>query len=227
MNNTNTNSQRGLVGADTIPLSKIQGRIIGNWLKSDNLAHCHYPSFEIHNTISYTAADVLAAAYGGDIRRIPKYMGFLYGPNKNASLSPITRDMTMESIQQLAESVKGNIQVVRFNRPPIVSTYSTDDDSSESSKSQVYTGNVVSFYGVTRPSKDGIYTNSTLPESQFAGQLSDGHTIYRALLLGDGLNPCEDDKYTVLAMVDLKKNNEYREKPEGYELALEWRVTFE
>ena len=71
------------------------------------------------------------------------------------------------------------------------------------------------------PDKDiSLYINSP------GGSVTDGMAIYRAVLLGDGNNPCVDP-YTVLAMVDLKKNGVYRQKPESYELALDWRVMFE
>lgn len=228
--------------ADKMALSSIRGHVIGRWVSGESRER---PAFDIHNTLSYTAADVMAAAYGGDSRRVPKYIGFIYGPGNNGAadaLPPITRDQSLSSIQALVESIGGNMQVVRFSRRPTVGDYTSfgmDDDrpgpecsndssdSSDSSESQKYFGNIVEFHATTRPGRDGFYPYDPVIGSPYADQLSDGDIIYRAVLLGDGLNPCEDDPYTVLAMVDLKKNGAYRAKPDSYELALDWRVIFE
>lgn len=174
------------------------------------------------NTMTYSAADVLAAAYGGDTSKVPKYIGFIYGPSDKTP-APITRDITWQYVKQMTKDIGGNIQVARFNRKPSIEVSETVDSNDQA----LYTGNVVEFHAVTRSGVDGEYANDTSGMSDFAGQLKSGDTIYRAVLLGDGI-PCDDEnRYTVLAMVDMAKNGTYRQKPDSYELAIDWRVTFE
>lgn len=199
----------------------------------------------VHNTLSFAAADVMAAAYGGDTRRVPKYIGFIYGNADSPALPPIERGMTMQSIRSMIEGIggKANMQVDRFNRRPTVGDYesfgiqedylcgdsgdsSDSNDSNDSNDGRRYSGNVVEFHAMTRSGYDGFYANEIVSDGPYAGPLTKGMALYRAVLLGDGENPCEDP-YTVLAMVDLRKNGVYRKKPEGYELALDWRVIFE
>lgn len=205
-----------------------------------------YPHLSVHNTLSYAAADAMAAAYGGDTSRVPRYIGFIYGTEEAPALPPIDRDMTMDSVRSLVESIgNANMQVCRFSRKPTVGDYDTfgvqpgpvcPEDSNDSNDSndlndsaeseKRYFGNVVEFHAMTNTGVDGDYAFETYAGGPFAGELTDGMAIYRAVLLGDGKNPCVDP-YTVLAMVDLKKNGVYRQKPESYELALDWRVMFE
>ena len=199
--------------------AKASGHVRARWVGGAEL-----PPFDVHNTMSYSAADVMAAAYGGDTTHIPKYVGFFYGPDDTAVLPAISRDMDWPSVRQMAKDAGGNVQVVRFNRKPSISV-SEEVDSNDGAK---YTGNVVEFHSVTRSGADGEYADDTSGESAFAGQFTSGMAVYRAILLGDGI-PCdEENKYTVLAMVDLKRvGGAYRKKPESYELSLDWRVTFE
>ena len=135
--------------------------------------------------------------------------------------------MTWQSVKQIAKDIGGNIQVNRFSRKP--STYVSE--IVDSNDQPLYTGNVVEFHAVSRSGVDGEYGADISGMSDFAGPLHSGDTIYRAILLGDGI-PCDDEnKYTVLAMVDMAKDiggsKTYRKKPDNYELAIDWRVTFE
>jgi hypothetical protein len=314
----------------------------GSWIQGLDTS---YPAFDIHNTMSYTAADVLAAAYGGDTSRVPKYIGFIYNEGEMpASLPPITRNMDLQTLDELCRAINGNMQVVRLSRKPSVGTYAsfgmnpdydpeyelipiysdkptfsrwtifregidvtaevpvqptyqengsiwivgdshvstdemrqdfvserpadttslawavgdgdtgnqitytatrtrtdivgyqrvpkTDNSAEDSSESNIepaerYKGNVVEFSAISRTDRDGIYANDINGGTPYCGPLSDGDFIYRAVLLGDGKDPCGDEPYTVLAMVDLTHANTYRKKPEGYELSLDWRVSFE
>lgn len=203
---------------DRFSTHTIRGHVIAKWVGNSEL-----PAYDTHNTLSYSAADALAAAYGGDSSYIPKYIGFIYSDNQDAVLPPISRDMNISSVKEEVESIRGNMLVVRFSRKPTIS-----NDSADGSNDSPYVGNTVTFHAVTRSGVDGIYFDDTTGDSQYAGQLTAGKTLHRAVLLGDGSNLCDaNDRYTVLAMVDLKKNGKYRQKPADYELALDWRVTFE
>ena len=219
---------------EAVRLSSVRGHVLAKWVKDAG----SLPAYDIHNTLSFTAADVMAEAYGGDTSRVPKYMGFIYGPGVNGSpdaMTPVTRFQSMDTIRGMVESIGGNMQVVRFNRRPTVCTYdefgyddSTDStDSTDSNDRGPYFGNVVEFHAVTRSGRDGVYVGQTSSGTPYADEFSDGDILYRAVLLGDSRNPCEGDPYVVLAMVDLKKDGTYRKKPAGYELSVDWRVAFE
>lgn len=189
--------------------SSVHGFVNGTWVPSGSGAP--RKAFRRHNALSYAASDALAAAYGGDLSMVPGRMGFLYGTNASPGLPPVSRTMTMSSLQSLAASCeKGNLQVVRFSRSPSLS------------ESAVGRRNVVEFHGVTRDEMDGRYEYDT-SGGPFCGPMEEGMYIYRAVLL-DGAG---DAPSTVLAMVDLSRNGTYRAKPSGYELSLDWRVTFE
>ena len=174
------------------------------------------PFCENHNALSYTSSEVMAEAYGGDASRIPKYIGFIYGTDPMPPMDEIDRDMTWDTVKALIEKIHGNMLVTRFSRRPYV--YSDHDDSTEG------TGSTVMFSAVTRTGYDGMYVEDTTGQSNFAPALSSDMYIYRVVLLGDSRG-CGND-YTVLGMADLMKNGAYRAKPADYELALDWRVTF-
>jgi len=205
---------------DTYRASMAHGRIRARWTDGESCGD----SFEANNMMSYSAADILAAAYGGDTSKVPKYIGFIYGPESENPLPPITRDMDWKYVRQMTKDLEGNIQVARFSRKPSIDVSEVVDSNDQ----PLYRGNVVEFHAVTRSNVDGEYGMDTSGDSRFAGKLHSGDTMYRAVLLGDGI-PCDDDeKYTVLAMVDLSKDGKtYRKKPDSYELAIDWRVTFE
>lgn len=218
---------------EKVSLSSIHGRVTGRWVSSQR----EIPLIDTHNMMSYAAADVLAAAYGGDTSRIPKYVGFLYSNDADLVLDELSRDMTMSTIDELAKKIHGNVQVVGFSRPPTVFGESVvyredleDDGSNDVSNESGGGGrnNIVEFHAVTRTGHGAKYIYPTTGDGLYCGALAKGNAIHRAILLGDSKEYSTRRKeYTVLAMVDLKKNGKYREKPENYELALDWRVTFE
>lgn len=193
-----------------------KGRVETAWTDGRTTVRDH----SVHNALSYTAADVMAAAYGGDSSRIPKYVGFVYGPASQPALEPVSRDMDWDSVREAIAAVGGNMQVVRFSRKPTISRPGPD----ESNDGGEYEGNTVEFHAISRSGVDGVYADDTSGQSGFAGQLTAGMYLYRSVLLGDPAN-CEDG-YTVLGMADLAKGGSYRAKPDNYELALDWRVTF-
>lgn len=227
---TTNSSDKARPGVEDLFHVNARGRVTARWTRTRACVPQDagtpaepgaYPALEVHNTISYSAADVLAEAYGGDTSRVPRYIGFVYGnDDESSSLGAVERDMTMPSLKAMVESVHGNIQISRFSRPPTVGNYAEyNEDSSEGDIP--YRNNTVEFHAVTKSGVDGFYEDSS------AGTFSAGDIIYRAVLLGDGPNPCGDEPYTLLAMVDLKTpSGNYRAKPDGYELALDWRVTF-
>ena len=182
-----------------------------------------------HNTLSYAAAGAVAAAYGGDDTFVPKYIGFIYGgdssPTELADLSD--RDMRWDDVKSEMKRIGGNILVCRFISPPELSTNQPDPGSAEEDPKE-YSDNAVTFRSCTRSGAAGTYAFDTSEESGFAGEFGDGMYLYHAVLLGDG--PCqscqEEKEYRILARVSLEKGGRFRKKPEDYELALDWKVSF-
>ena len=224
---------------ETFSLSRVHGHITAHWMHDGKSRR----AFDTHNMLSYSAADALAAAYGGDTSLVPKYMGFIYGngTDAGADLGPSGREMSLETIQNIVGAIgNANVLITGFSRPPTISSSSvalSQPENENSAESDVlspgdpelpsYQGNVVEFHAVTR-TQGGTYLFDTSADSPYAGPMADGSVIYRVVLLGDSRTPCKTgSRYTVLAMADLKKNGTYRAKPASYELALDWRVTFE
>lgn len=187
-----------------------------------------------HNTLSYSAADAVAAAYGGDPSLSPRFIGFVYGqsasPTEIATVSD--RDMRWADVKAEMKKIGGNILVCRFISPPEVSVNPSSEDSNDLSDSNdgasVYEGNAVTFRAVTRSGAAGTYAFDTSGESGFAGEFDDGMYLYHAVLLGEvACQRCQDEReYRVLARVSLEKGGRFRKKPSDYELALDWRVSF-
>jgi hypothetical protein len=194
------------------------------------------PFLSRHNTLSYMAAGAVAAAYGGDTSLVPKYIGFIYGNDASPTeLSEVTdRDMRWDDVKAEMKRIGGNILICRFISTPELSTNYGPLDSTDSldcnDEGGVYENNAVTFRSCTRSGAAGTYAFDTSSESGFAGEFDDGMYLYHAILLGD--IPCqasscqEEKKYTVLARVSLEKGGRFRKKPEDYELALDWKVSF-
>lgn len=188
-----------------------------------------------HNTVSYSAADAIAAAYGGDSALVPKYIGFIYGDSSSPTgLSPVSdRNIRWADLRDEMADITGNILISRFTSTPEIGKSDppeASDAQNESSGDPVYTGNTVTFRACTRSGEAGEYAFDTTPGSGFAGEFDDGKYLYHAVLLGDARSSaksCSSDKeYIVLGRVSLKKGSAFRKKPSDYELALDWKVSF-
>lgn len=170
-----------------------------------------------HNQLSYACADALAMALGGDITYIPKYIGFIYGPYADPTALQLAtdRDQTWGSIgANLADpSVAGNMQISGLSLTPSVKL---DGDS------ELYTANAVVFSAHTGTDSSKIYGFPT--SAPYAAQLATGMYMYQAVLLA---RPSADT-YVPIARVTLADpaSGAYLQKPSGFELAVEWQVSF-
>ena len=207
--------------------SKIAALARGDVLLSLSGPSGRIPFVARHNTLSYSAADAIASAYGGDQTLIPRYIGFVYGESPSPTdLSPVSdRGMRWADVREEMARISGNILVSRFLSAPEVSVNEADSSTDET---QPYSGNAVTFRACTRSGPAGTYAFDTTPGSGFAGEFDDGMYLYHAVLLGDARNQgCRGEKeYTVLGRVSLAKGGSFRKKPSDYELALDWKVSF-
>ena len=151
------------------------------------------PFAQRNNKLSYTAAEVVAAAFGGDPSYIPSRIGFIYGdmdvmPNESA----ITRNQSWE---ELIEEIRSNdntsvvdIQVVGFSFPPTLggekrapSGGSSDSGSSSDPEGDDYShilatgSNAITFHGMSNSQDSGV---------SGAGTFHSGSYIYQCVLLG-------------------------------------------
>lgn len=197
-----------------------------------------------HNTLSFMSAEAMAAAFGGDPSFIPAKIGFIYGTESAMPTeSVITRNQDWDSLlEELSSSSSRDdvdIQVVGFSFHPTLGSEmpapspSGDSDSSSSSGSDssgsdsygsdssegdynhiLSTGsNAITFHAVSNSTDAGLIRSRV-----FKGG---GSYIYQAVLLA-----FHEGKYHILSRVSLKEGGSYLQKPNGFEIALDWTVVF-
>lgn len=184
------------------------------------------------NKLSYMSAEAMAAAFGGDPSYIPARVGFIYGDHDvMPSESTISRSQSWENLlEELSysdDSAVVDVQVVGFSYSPTLgaekpsdpgSSPSDSSDSGSDSSSDycniLSTGsNAITFHAVSNSSDRGAAFDSAA--------FSSGKYIYQAVLLGQ-----HNGKYYILSRVSLKSNGRYLQKPENFEVALDWTVVF-
>ena len=177
-----------------------------------------------HNTLSYLSAEVMAAAFGGDASYIPSRIGFIYGGIAKPALSSITRDQTWSGIQTELGDIQGSanadMQVVSFSSTPTLGLGKSSSSSSSSSSDSRYnnlksTGsNAVTFHAHSNSTDKGVFGTST-------NIFSKGSYVYEVALLGY-LN----STYYVIARSSLAENGDYFQKPNDFELSIDWTIKF-
>lgn len=187
-----------------------------------------------HNTLSYMSAEAMAAAFGGDPSYIPARIGFIYGSGDTMPTeSDIDRNQSWDKMMSDFTAVTGqpgkiDVQVVDFSYPPSLGGYGFDDGSSSDSGSDSSSGDEYDPSNYTNTKSTGAnavtfhaVSNST-DGGKVAGQvfLADSY-IYQALLLA-----VHDGKYYIVARVSLEDGARYLQKPDGFEVALDWTVVF-
>lgn len=193
-----------------------------------------------HNTLSFTAAEAMAAAFGGDSRFIPNRIGFIYGTQESIESEGIDRDQSWDRLRQDLETWNADIQVVPFRYSPSLSRAErkggdSSSSSSSSASSSSSSGSVEPVDSGSQPYQEILrggnavtfhaHSDSQTPGS--FGTCTDGRIfdtnmrIYQAALL----NITGGETY-VLARVSLKHGDVYLAKPDGFEVALDWTIKF-
>ena len=163
------------------------------------------------NTMSYGAADAIAAAYGGDLSLVPSRIGFLFCDSGSEPGEISGRGMKWDDIEVSDDSV--GFLVCGFSYAPTVLRPDGGDDAG------LYRGNSVVFHSVTRSDDDGDYPLGGM-------KLKDGAIMRQVFLIG-GYGGCRSRKGVILAGTSLRgSGGTYRAKPSGYELAVDWKVEF-
>lgn len=188
-----------------------------------------------NNRLSYMAAEAVAAAFGGDPSYIPSKIGFIYGNSPEMPTeSEITRSQTWSSLlEELSNSGDKvvDVQVVNFSYSPSLGGSASGDSSSGSSSGAsgssdegeagdytniLATGsNAITFHAVSNSQDIGVLRGAD------AFSAAKNNYVYQCLLLG-----YHNGDYYIIARASLKDGSKYLAKPEGFEVALDWTVTF-
>ena len=186
-----------------------------------------------HNRLSYMAAEAMAAAFGGDPSYIPARIGFVYGSEADIPIKPdIYRSQSWAALKEelggVGTGVTVDVQVVNFSYSPslggekrvsVDSSSGSSDASEENYTNILSTGsNAITFHAVSNSQDRGVMQDSEV--------FNYGSYIYQCVLLG-----YHNGKYYILARASLKDVNadgveRYLQKPEGFEVALDWTVVF-
>ena len=207
-----------------------------------DLSTCIRKPFDMRsNTLSYMSAEAMAAAFGGDPSYIPAKVGFIYGDKKDMPTeSDISRNqswnMLLEELAADTNSENVDIQVVPFSYSPTLGSFipggydgsgsGGSGDSSSSGEDSGYAQDSEGDYCNILSTGSNAITFHAVSNSQDAGARGsgafiNGRWIYQAVLLG-----YHGGKYYIISRVSLKSGNEYRQKPSGFEIALDWTIAF-
>ena len=196
--------------------SQARGKVQGIWRAPDGRTFGPLMNF---NTLTYSHSDILARLVAGQMEYKPTHIGFIYGTNATpgANLRPYNdRNQTWNDLAtELADINTANVQVSPFTRP---ATISVDGDPVR------YQGNSATFESITQTG-GGLYGFPTA--APYADVLADGNYIYHAVLLSRVVVSGGTMTAIPIARVSLKnEDNTYSVKPEGFELALFWQLSY-
>ena len=192
--------------------SLMKGRITAHWFNP--VTGEHLAPFMHSNTLSYACADVIANLMAGNSAYAPQYMGFIYGTDATAvTLSdPTLRTQSWSLLAtDLATVTLANIQISPLTLAP---TVAVDGDAS------LYTGNSTIYTAHTRSGASATYG---FPLTTYAPPLADGNYLYHAMLLTK--LPNSNGVYIPVARATLESGS-YFAKPAGFEIAIDWQVSF-
>lgn len=172
-----------------------------------------------HNTLSYMSAEAMAAAFGGDPSYIPARIGFVYGESSSGPSGEIGRTQTWDGLMDDLSNSDSDIQIVSFSYSPSLGGEKLSADSSSSSSPS---GSDESDYTNIKPTGSNAITFHAVSNSQTSGYrgseaFKKDDYAYQAVLLG-----YHTGKYYVLSRVSLDD----AQKPDGFEIALDWTVVF-
>lgn len=175
-----------------------------------------YDLFSRPNQLSYACADAMAQLMGGNVNYAPGYIGFIYGTDSSPAdlTDPTLRTQSWTNLTAELKAIGGNVQISPLTMTPSVML---DGSSTEySANSTVFTAHTMSGVG-------GVYGMPLA--APFAGVLTTNSYLYHAVLLVK-LNT-GSISYVPVARVTLgTAGGVYSAKPDGFELALDWKISF-
>jgi hypothetical protein len=199
------------------------GRIIANWVGNDGKI---LPCAKRSNTITYSAADIMARVIGGDTTYLPQYIGFIYGTTATPLLDdpdalPVgtRRSHDWARIASDAAANTANIAIAAFTMAP---SAALDGDSS------LYTANAVTFTGHTGLVQEyGFPTTGATYAADLDTLAASGPTAiyYYHVVLLNRWQSGASITYTPFARAALS-SAPFDPKPDNAELAVYWTITF-
>lgn len=88
-----------------------------------------------HNTLSFAAADAMAAAFSGDLSRVPNRIGIIYGADDDNPALTISRDQSWSNLKADLTAASANVQIRPFSFAPSLNPAGRVDPGSSSSES--------------------------------------------------------------------------------------------
>jgi hypothetical protein len=194
---------------------KGKGEIEWGYVKEDGII---VPSGHAHNTISYNGADIMAKLLGGDISYFPKYMGFIFGNNTNPLLSSnIGRVQDWGGVLSEVSSLgASNILITPITINP---SYAVDTQNTATTN---YRNNIITFTGITGAVSGAEY--GLLGPS--AKTLENNDSFYHILLMARIKQVNYAPTYIVYSRATLMENSVYPKKIGGWQLGVNWSITF-
>lgn len=177
----------------------IKGNVVTSWTDGYVLK----PISSTHNEIMYATADCLAQMYAGQPRKIPAKIGFMFTSQSTVPTVPSAKSTTWADLVSMCETT-ADIQVVDFSFSPSLTSKNAEGTEN-------YISNVAVFHGHSDVSVPGAVN-----ELDFG---SAGVKVFGAALLSEDKIPL-----SVVALSD--GSTPYLERPKGFELALDWYITF-
>lgn len=187
-----------------------------------------------HNQLSYMSAEAMAAAFGGDPSYIPAQIGFIYGSSAGIPIDEtISRRQSWEDLKRELETAREtsdvDIQVVGFSYSPSLGGEQPQHDSSSSGSSGSDSGeeqgdyahikptgaNAITFHAVSNSQDPGVFGTSFVTKDNVAPY------IYQAVLLA-----FHEGRHYIISRASMKDGSVYRQKPDGFEIALDWTIVF-
>lgn len=178
------------------------------------------PASHTHNTIAYNGADMMAKLLGGDISYFPKYMGFIFGSSANPTTlnSSIKREQSWEGVLSEVSGLSGSNNILIT---PITLNPAFGIDTQNVSTAN-YRNNVITFTGITGAVSGAEY--GLLGPS--AKTLEDGDTFYHIMLMARIKQVNYAPTYIIFSRATLMENNKYPQKIGGWQLGVNWSITF-
>lgn len=177
------------------------------------------------NVTTYAAADIMARLMGNEIAYVPRYMGFIYGPNAVPAadlVRPPELDTTrlqvwsdIGAVELAATGVAGNV---------LISPLAAGPQYTVNGNVNYYAGNSVTLTAHTGARLEYGFPTGT---GGYASDFVDYDYIYQAMLVTRLVDSDGVKTYLPFARADLAETGPvFPQKTAGYEFALFWDIAF-
>lgn len=192
----------------------MKGFVTGRWL--DLRTGESRPAFARRNQLTYAAADTMAQLMAGNTDFAPRFIGFIYGNNASVPgslVEPSQRAQTWTGLGEELADVHGNIQIAPLSLTPSIAV---------DGAAGLYSGNSAILTAHTSASA----TYGFPLASPYAGELATGDFLYHVMLLTRRA-VAGGFRYTPVARATLAEPGPvFQTKPDGFELAVDWQISF-